>query len=267
MAKIIAGLATGLSGKVDGLSFYKMRGVEQTIVRRSSGHTKEKVKNDPQLDLVRRITSEFGGRAKASKYLMRGLIFQKPMADYNIAGPLTALMKPVQDLDMVSEYSKRSILLSGHPHYMKGFSLNKKHPFDSVVRYPVMATVDRETLSAKVGFPALMPAVNFVPPVSHPYYAFRVSLAIVPDIVYGAYGYGPTHPDYPENSAEYIDTNWFPLLKGSPAMEVAITSNVLPPDTHFTMILAVGIFYGVLRDDNDIDRAPYAGSAKVLEVG
>lgn len=267
MAKIIAGLAVGLSGKVDGLSFYKMRGVEETVVRKSSGHTKEKVQNHPKFDRVRRETSEFGGRAKASKYLMRGLFYQKPMADHNIAGPLTALLKPVQALDTVSDYSQRGILLSAHPHYIKGFSLNKKHPFDSVVRYPVTAMVDRETLSARVSLPALMPGLNFVPPVSHPYYAFCVSLAIVPDIVYGKNGYGLIHPGYAETGAAYTDTNWFPLLKGSPATEVAITSNVLPPDTNFTMMLAVGIMYGVLRDDNYIERAPYVGSAKVLEVG
>lgn len=122
MAKIIAGLAVGLSGKVDGLSFYKMRGVDKTIVRKSSGHTKEKVKNDPDLGLVRNETSEFGGRAKASKYLMRTLAFQKPMADHNIAGPLTALMKPVQQLDTLNEYRTRGIFLSAHPHFIKGFS-------------------------------------------------------------------------------------------------------------------------------------------------
>jgi hypothetical protein len=267
MAKIIAGLAAGLSGAVDGLSFYKMRGVDKTIVRRSSGHTKEKVKNDPKLDLVRRETSEFGGRAKASKYLMQALHVQKPMADYNIAGPLTALMKPLQELDTTIEYSKRGIFLSAHPHFIKGFSLNRNHPFDSVIRYPVTATIDRETLAAKVYFPELIPAINFVPPVNHPYYALRVSLGIVPDIVYNRTSYGPVHVEYPENCFVYRDTNWFPLLKGSAAMEVELSHDFFPPDTNFTLVLAVGILYGVLKGDNDIDQAPYVGSAKVLEVG
>ncbi|WP_262889828.1 hypothetical protein [Paraflavitalea devenefica] len=40
------------------------------------------------------------------------------------------------------------------------------------------------------------------------------------------------------------------MLKGSPVLEIAITSDVLPPDTNFTMVVAVGIMYGLLRDDN-----------------
>jgi hypothetical protein len=267
MATLDGALGSSLSGNIDGLSFYKRRGSDKTIVRKSSGHTKDKVKNDSNLDLFRREGIEFGGRAKMSKYLMRALAFQKPLADYNIAGPLTALMKPLQKLDAVSEYSERNILLSAHPQFLKGFSMNKKHPFDNVIRYPVTAKLERETLSAKVNFPELIPGINFVPPVNHPYYGFRVSLAIVPDIVYTANGYAPVHPEYPEACAVYVDSNWFSLLQGSPAMEIALTHDCFPPDTHFTLVLAVGIRYGVLKGLNDIDQAPYVGSAKVLDVG
>jgi hypothetical protein len=266
MAMIDGPLGDGLSGNIGGLSFYKRKDSNKTIVRRSSGHTKDKIKNDRDLDLFRRQGLEFGGRARASKFLMRALAFQKPLADYNIAGPLTALMKPLQELDAVNELGERNIIFSAHPHFLKGFSLNKKHPFDSVIRYPVTAILDRETLSAKVSFPELMPGINFVPPVNHPYYGFRVSLAIVPDIVHTVHGYAPVHPEYPEACAVYADSDWFSLLEGSSALEIALNHDYFPPDTHFTLVLAVGIRYGVLKGLNDIDQAPYAGSAKVLEV-
>jgi hypothetical protein len=135
-----------------------------------------------------------------------------------------------------------------------------------VVRYPLTATIDREALSAKVNFPALMPGINFIPPVKHPYYAFRVSLGIVPDIVYTD-EYAPVHDKYPEACAVYTDTAWFHLLKGLDTMEVTIQHTFLPPDTNFTLVLAVGIYYGILKGENDIAQAPYVGSAKVLEVG
>jgi hypothetical protein len=267
MAFAADGPGQGFRGKVGGLSFYKMRGVDGTIVRNTSGNTKEKIQSDPNLDLIKRANSEFAGRSLASKYLRQALVRQKPMADYNIAGPLTALTKPVQALDTVSPFSKRNIILSAHPHFLKGFSLNKKNTFDSVIRYPVVATIDRETLSAKVQFPELMPGINFVPPVKNPYYSLRVTLGVMPDIVYREDRYEPVHRDYPENNLTYVDTPWFPLLKGSAALEVDIQHDQFPPDTNFTLVLAVGIRYGILTGIDEIAQAPYIGSAKVLEVG
>lgn len=267
MATSEGGLGDGLRGNIDGLSFYKMRGVKKTVVRRSSGHTKKKIKSNPDLAGFKRAGEEFAGRALMSKYLMGALIHQKPLADYNIAGPFTALMRPVQKLDLVSRNGKRSIFLSQQMHYLKGFSLNENHPFDSVIRFPVTATVSRETLSAKVTIPELIPDINFVPPVRHPYYAIRVSIAVVPDVIYNKDRYTPVHRDYPQLCADHVDTQWFSLQEGSGAMEVDIQSGIIPPDTNFTLVLAVGIRYGELKTLHHIGQVPRAGSAKVLEVG
>lgn len=267
MATIEGGLGDGLRGNLDGLSFYKMRGIQKTVVRKSSGHTKNRIKNDPNLRLFKKAGQEFAGRALMSKFLMRALTFHKPMADYNIAGPLTALMKPLQVLDPISRLGKRNILLSQHSHYIKGFSLNKFHLFDSVVRFPVTATVDRETLSAKIQFPELMPGINFAPPVDHPYYCLRVSLAVVPDIVYNQNRYTPSHLNYPEVCAQYVDSEWYSLQEGSQALEMEITTDIIPPDNHFTLVLSVGILYGEPMTLDRITQVRHAGSAKILEVG
>lgn len=267
MAFAEGGLGDGLRGNIDGLSFYKMKGVKKTVVRRSSGHTKDQIKNNPDLHRFKKAGEEFAGRAYMSKFLMRALTFQKPLADYNISGPLTALMKPVQELDTISRNGKRNISLSQHAHFIKGFSLNKNHPFDTVIRFPVTGIPDKETLSAKVFIPQLMPGINFAPPVNHPYYAFRVTLAVVPDIIYNDNRYTPSHLDYRENCAVYVDSEWFSLQEGSAAQEIDISTHILPPDMHFTLVLAVGIFYGELKGLNIIKQVRHAGSAKILEVG
>jgi len=267
MAFAKGGLGDGLKGNIDGLSFYKMKGVKETVVRRSSGHTKEQIKRDPKLQGFKKEGEEFAGRARMSKYLMRAITTQKPMADYNISGPLTALMKPVQELDTVSRFGTRGIPLSEHPYFIKGLSLNKNNPLDTVIRFPVTGMIDRETLSAKVYIPQLMPGINFAPPVTHPYYAFRVSLGVVPDIVFDQGRYTTTHPDYRDGGSTYVDSEWFSLQEGSEAQEVEITSTIIPPDLHFTLVLAVGIFYGELKALNKIGQVKHAGSAKVLEVG
>lgn len=267
MGTVDGGLGDGLRGKFDGLSFYKMRGVDKTIVRKSGGHSKDKIKYDPDLELFRRAGAEFGGRAVAAKFIMGALHFHKPLADYNIAGPLIALMKPVQVRDLVSELGERNVYLSANAHYLKGFSLNRKNPFDSVIRYPVMGILNREALEASVHFPELIPQVNFIPPVNHPYYSLRVGLGVVPDIVRKPDRYVPVHPGYSTSCAVYVDTEWLPLLQGAPASEVKIQYDLRPPDNNFTLVLTVGIRYGILKEVNRIRQVPYAGSAKVLEVG
>lgn len=267
MGTVDGGLGDGLRGKFDGLSFYKMRGVDKTVVRKSGGHSKDKIKNDPNLDQFRRAGSEFGGRAVAAKFIMGALYFHKPLADYNIAGPLIALMKPVQERDLVSEWGDRNIFLSAHAHYLKGFSLNRKNAFDSVIRYPVTAIVNREGLNASVRFPELIPQVNFIPPVNHPYYSLRVGLGVVPDIVRERDRYVPVHPDYSSICAVYADTEWLPVLQSAEPREVKIQYDQRPPDNNFTLVLTVGIRYGIVEDINRISQAPYVGSAKVLEVG
>ena len=263
----IEGFGEGFRGKLEGFSFYKMRGTNKVVVRKAGGHTKEKIKKDPKLDKFRRAESEFGGRAKAAKYLMHAMIFHKPLADYNIAGPLTALLKPIQESDATSDYGERGVRLTTHAHYLRGFSLNKNHTLDSVVTHPVTCVIDRGSLAATVYFPELIPLINFNPPVDHPYYSFTVALAVVPDIVRGSHQYEPTHEDYPVQCAVYTSTAWFPLLERADPVEVAIKHDFQPPNEHFTLVLTVGIRYGILKGTDLIEQAPYVGSAKVLEVG
>ena len=267
MAKVIGGIGAGLSGSIDQLSFYKMKGVDKTIVRRKGGHTREKIKTDPRLRLFGLANVEFGGRAKASQYLMRVLTHQKALADHNIAGPLNTLMAPVQKLDSAGNFGNRSVILSAHRHFLKGFSLNRQFPFDNVVRYPVSYSLDRETATAVVSFPELIPQINFFTQENYPYYGFCVSLGVVPDVHHTEAGYMPAHLDYMNLRPVHVETDWFPLVKGSPAMELTLKYEQALPDTHYTLVLAVGIRYGTVQGVDHIRQAPNAGSAKVLEVG
>lgn len=267
MAKIIGSMAQGIVGSIDDYSIYKMRGVKEPVLRKKGGHPKERVKNDPDLRRFRQAGSEFGGRALASKYIMQALTFQKPLADYNIAGPLGALMYPVQQLDTVSDLGQRNIMLSAHPHFLKGFSLNRNHHFDSVVRYPVAGILERETASATISIPELLPQVNLVCPVNHPYYSFVATLGVVPNILYNGNAYTTTHIAYLSMQPKYIMSDWYPLLEGSPAIHLNLQYKGAMPDDQFTFVLAIGIRYGLLKGANKIQQAPYVGSAKVLEVG
>ena len=268
MAKIIAGLGLGIVGSIDDLSIYKMRGVDKPVVRRKGGPSKEKIETDPELRQVRNNIAEFGGRAKAGKWIMEALTYQKPLADHNIAGPLNALMVPVQHMDQGGDWGQRDVRLSVYPHILNGFSLNRNNTFDSTVRFPVEYTLSRETASATVQIPELMPDISFFAPEKYPWFSIIVTLGIVPDIIYtgGLHKYEVIHVDYHKMPTLQAVTGWQPVAQGAPATTLEVRYNVFPPDEHFTLVLAIGVKYGTQYNAHEIRQAKYAGCAKVLAV-
>jgi hypothetical protein len=266
MAKVIAGLGLGIHGSIDDLSIYKMRGVDQPIIRRKGGPTKEKIQTDPNLQQVRATIAEFGGRAKAAKWIMNALMFQKPLADHNIAGKLNALMMPVQNMDPGSEYGERNVRLSTLPHILNGFSLNRQNTFDSTVRFPVDYMLNRETASATVQIPELLPDISFFAPEKYPWFSVQITLGLVPDIIYtgGLTKYELTHVGYHHVNALLTRTGWYPVAQGAPSTTLELKYNAPPPDDHFTLVLAIGVRYGTQYNVDDIRQAKYAGCAKVL---
>src|SRR5579862_1387448 len=119
------------TGSLGNLSAYKMRGVDRIVIRTKGGASRDKILKSPEFELTRRNISEFSGCSTAGRWVRYALYSQRALADYNISGPLNALMKSMQLLDKVSEWGKRSILLSKNPTLLEGFSLNRYVTFES----------------------------------------------------------------------------------------------------------------------------------------
>jgi len=256
---------SSFNGSVGNLSFYKMRGVDQPIVRTKGGASKQKIKTHPNFETTRLINAEFGGRSTASKWIMRMMWPLKALADHNIAGPLNALMKPVQAMDTNSKYGERHIELSRFPSILEGFSLNRKTNFDSIVRSHVGCSLSRENLQARVDIPALIPAINLHTPKTHPWYAFTIAFGLIPDLYYSPHQYAPIN-EYAGIAPVVAMTDWYPLLEGSPVTSLEIKYPILPPDEQFSLIISIGIRFGMMRSATLIDQVPYVGAARVLAM-
>src|SRR5205085_685492 len=123
MAQMDSGF--NFTGPLGNVSAYRMKGVDKVILRSKGGPTKERIKSDPRFRVTRLNNSEFGGRSKASKLIRRMFWPLQSVADFNLAGPLTALAKAIQAMDSISELGKRSILFSKNGQPLEGFNLNK----------------------------------------------------------------------------------------------------------------------------------------------
>jgi hypothetical protein len=250
-------------GPIGNISVYKRRDLDKVIVRYKGGPSKRQIKESEKFEKTRRINAEFGGRSIASSWIMFAMWLQKPLADFNIAGPLNSLLRPVQELDTENEKGKRTVLLSRQPSLLEGFDLNRKRPFASIVRNPLRYTLSRAPLQATIDIPALLPGINLQTPGNYPMYSFIAILGVVPDCHFTPQGYQPSQFEqgvYPKE----VYSDWYPVLNGSAATTLEINIGNTPPWDAFTLILSIGIRFGTIGADGNIQQVKYAGSAKIL---
>lgn len=249
------------TGSLQKLSAYKMRGSDKIIIRKKGGPTKKQIKHSPRFDLTRRNNKEFGGRAQAAAHIKRILYPLLFLADYNITGPLNALMQPIQKMDTGSEVGKRNILLTKNPRLLEGFTLNRRYYFESIVRTPVSCTIQKEQVI--VHLPSLLPGINFMVPGNYSWYQFIAVAGLVPDLYYTEHGYMPKGERH--YSPEYITSDWLPVNSPAPAGKLIIPG--LPerkPDTCSIMV-ALGVAFGTMQGQ-EIEPVKYVGGAKVIGV-
>ena len=267
MAKVNSSIA--FTGTLNNLSFYTRSDVEGVFVRYKGGPTRKMIKTKKQFDITRRINAEFGGRATTTKHIMRALWPLKTLGDYNIAGPLNALLKPIQALDTKSEYGQRSVCLSENQKLLEGFNLNRKTPFDAIMRSPVAFTLSKDSLSASVTIPDLMPGLNFfAPPVTHPLFRFVISGGVIPDLFFTENGYKPAK-GYDGFHAASVSTPWHPVVKGSPetTLQLDLKHEAMKlPGMAYSVLLAIGISFGTIGEGEKPVPVKYAGAAKVLAM-
>jgi hypothetical protein len=255
----------GFNGKLKGLSAYTMQGCEGIILRTPYGPSKEDIKTRPAYDITRRNNTEFGGRSTAVKWIRRILHPLKPVCDHNLAAPLNALLKPVQEMDRLSEFGKRNILISLAPQLLEGFNCSLKYRFDSVVRNPPGYKLLRESLGAVVEFPALLPSLTFFAPGAHPYFRLVAVLGVVPDFYYARPLYRPKE-SYGPVMAHTAQTEWYPVKSGSPALSLEVQLPLAPPNNDFSLMLAIGVLMGTAGAAGSITDIRYAGCGKILAV-
>jgi hypothetical protein len=258
------------TGSVSNLSVYYVRGSDIPIVRTKGGPTKRQIKTKPSFANTRRNNMEFGGRAKIAGQVLDALRPLKYLGDYNTAGPLNSLFIPIQELDTEHEKGERNIVLSKTPGLLQGFNLNRRTPFDTIVANQLAYTLSKETLTASITFPMLIPDVNFFVPGNYPWYRFMVIIGTVEDMFYHPTGYRP-EKGKEENTWSLEATEWLPVHAGAPAVTkqytqlkesfdgVEETANL----SSYSMLLAVGIAFGTMQK-GQIEMVKYVGGAKIL---
>lgn len=262
MAKLASLLK--LYGSLEGLTIYKLPGVETPVVRSTWGPSRHDILTKPEYALTRLTLSETGGRSKAVSGLMKAFQPLKPLADFDTAGQLHKLLRAIQKGDGESELGKRALRLSSFPQLLGGFNLTKQVPFDAVVRGEVGAQLTRDTLLASLELPDLLPDLTFFPPKSYPYCRLVAALGVAPDLLFGEPKY-TTVGDYTNCFALAVYTEWFPAARGYEATTLSLQLPYIPPSEAFALVLTIGVQLGEPGLTGDIEPVrKRVGSAKIL---
>lgn len=263
MAKITGPFS--INGKIGHLSVYNLRGVGQ-VARQPWGPSAHDIETKPSYSVTRRNTSEHGGCSRASKYLRRNFHPLEPVRDHCLSGAVTGWLKAFLELDTESEYGKRHILLSRHPRLLEGLNLSERHAFDASVRGGLAYELRRDTRTATIRVPELLPGMNFTPTGRQPYFRVVATLGAAPDLFWTPAGYSLA-PAYEQLFPAVARGEWLPTAQGSEAFTLELQLPTAPPDEHFALVLTVGVLMGTAGKSGRLEAVRYAGCGRVLAAG
>ncbi len=249
------------TGRIGKVSAYKRKGSDKVILRMGSGPTKEQIKADPKFVRLRENNSEF----KASTLLTAGIRYAlfpvKHLGDSNFTGAITKRANKIQKMDTVGFRGVRNVYLSQNRQMMKGFNLNLKDPFDSILTHPLAISVNRELKTASVTIPAIVPDINLYLPEGTVFYHFIISLGVVRDIVFTGNDLPYTDP----GEVVFAATAWqhAQATVEETEVQVQLSGNIADTDS---LVLAIGVEMGLPDRFGELEISHREGAAKIIEV-
>ncbi|WP_209390660.1 hypothetical protein [Chryseobacterium sp. RR2-3-20] len=174
-------------GTIGDVRHFKIKGQEGFFAGMVGGPTAEQVNNAPEFERTRENMNEFGGCARAGKSLRTALsTLMSKMADSQVTGRLTSIMKKINLEDGTEARGYRKIEISTQRNYLLGFEFDKKLSMNGVFNapYDVTQTANRE--SADFIIAPFNPADLISAPSGTTHFRLVNALAVVADFVYNA---------------------------------------------------------------------------------
>lgn len=240
-------------GTLGDIRHFKIKGQEGYFAGMVGGPTGEQVLTDPAFERTRENMNEFGGSAKAGKSVRNGFAqLMSKMADSQLTGRLTSIMKKINLEDQSESRGYRSIQISDQRRYIDGLDFNKNISLNSVLLapYSVAHPVTRD--AATFTLAALNPASLITAPPGSTHFRLVNALAIVSDFAYnGTTGtYEPTQPNF--NQISTVQFSDYISLNGAVPATTVEAELTVPDDipTDVTVLQAAGIeFYQSVGDN------------------
>lgn len=255
-----------ITGKLGDFIAYKRKDSDKIFIRGVGGVSKNRIRTDPNFVNTRRNNAEWKAVTLAGRAIRMALTDIHHLRDHNYTGERNALAKLILKEDKISEWGKRSIHFSNAAHILEGFSLNKRHLFETLLRPPLSYSVDSLAGKATVILPELIPSVNLYNPSQQSLYRFTCSVAAITDIIYDEalkiYRPAIDNLPFPTTAA----TPWQSWKENTPGTTLDLAMNNWQHIPGITLILSAGIEFGKPTTGGEIIYARNSGAGKVLKM-
>ena len=174
-------------GTLGDIRHFKIKGNNGFFAGLVGGPTGEQVKNDPAFQRTRENMNEFGGCAMAGKSIRVGVAsLMKSMADSQVTGRLTAIMKKINLEDGSEARGKRAVLISQVPQYLKGFEFNRFTSFNGAFNAPFTLTASAGRDSSTLDVPIFNPLNYLNIPAGASHFRIINSISVLSDFEFNA---------------------------------------------------------------------------------
>ena len=234
-------------GTLGDIRHFKIKGQEGYFAGMVGGPTGDQVLSAPEFERTRENMNEFGASAKAGKSVRTGLSqVMKQMADSQVTGRLTSIMKKINLEDQTEARGYRKIEITTQRNYLKGFEFDKNTSLSGIFNapYAVTHTYDRESGDFNIG--DFNPANLINAPAGATHFRLITSLSVVSDFEYNATTNSYDPMDANLNEVNDIQYSAF-LDLYAPVIATTITATLpggLLPTVNTTVLQCIGIeFY------------------------
>jgi hypothetical protein len=234
-------------GTLGDVRHFKIKGQEGYFAGMVGGPTGDQVLSAPEFERTRENMNEFGACAKAGKSVRTGLSqVMKQMADSQVTGRLTSIMKKINLEDQTEARGYRKIEITTQRGYLKGFEFDKNTSFNGIFNAPYTLDHAVDRASGDFTVAAFNPANLVNAPSGATHFRLITSLSVVSDFEYNATtnSYDPMDADLNEvNDIQY--SGFLDLFAPIPLTTITAT---LPggalPTVNTTVLQCIGIeFY------------------------
>jgi len=259
-----------MTGSIQGVSFYTVKGSDKVIMRTKGGATKKQIAKSPRFENTRKQNMEFGGSSKFGAKAKRAFGSLYRLADYNLTPMLTGMGRNLMKLDTVSEIGRRNLKFSETKDVLEGFNFNRSYPFNTVVRISPHWVLDRDNLLATVTVPRINTDIDLLNIQKLPFFRLMAAIGTVSDMAYNEEKneYKPLVPDLHGASNTTLGV-WFKTQSIVPeqVLKVQLNDSLVAELTDgVSVLLSMAIEFGNIGMTDEPVEVKYAGCGKVVAV-
>jgi len=190
-------------GTLGDVRHFKIKGQEGYFAGMVGGPTGDQIKTATEFERTRENMNEFGGCAKAGKSVRTALsALIRQMADSQVTGRLTSIMKKINLEDGTEARGYRKIEISTQRQYLEGFDFDKNLSLDSIVNVSFETSHNGARNSADLVLPAFNPMDLLAAPSGATHFRFVNAIAVISD-----FQYNPTTDTYEPVDAALNELN------------------------------------------------------------